>query len=46
MYDNWEAVEDQKAADMQEGWDAMQAALAEDEAYAQFLFESFHGSEY
>lgn len=46
MYEGWEADADRKAEDFKEGWDAVQSALAEDEQYAQYLFESFHGREY
>lgn len=46
MYEGWEVDADVKAQDAQEGYDAMTQALAEDEQWAQYLHESFHGREY
>lgn len=37
---------EQQREDFQAGWEALQSALAEDEQFAQHLFESFHGREY
>lgn len=46
MYEGWEVDADRRAEDARAGWEAVQEALAEDEAYAQYLYESFHGAEY
>lgn len=36
---------DEKADDFQEGWEALQDALASDEEWAQYLFEAYHGQD-
>lgn len=46
MYEGWQEDADRHADDAQAGWEAMQEALQEDEAWAQKLFQDFHGREY
>ncbi len=45
-FDALEQHEAQKEADALDGWEAVQAILAEDEEWARHLYEQFHGAEY
>ncbi len=45
LYETLDTHEIDKEADYLYGWEALQAALAEDEQWAIELFESFQGSE-
>lgn len=41
LYEDWLT----EADEFQDGYDALTAQLAEDEQWAKFMFEAFHGSE-
>lgn len=42
----WDVDAIQRAEDIRYGWEALQDQLKDDENYARYLFESFHGREY
>lgn len=44
--EHWDSEAIQRAEDMREGWEFVKDQLIQDEEYARYLFESFHGREY